>query len=119
MRIAPPIVIDETTRKELERLSRKRSMASRVVLRSRIVLLAVDGMQEASRLPGGSVSARAWQRCGAAARGWGLRPRRLAGERRWQPKFIARIDPAFAGCRRPRLAAELRARLRTNAIRWP
>ena len=45
MRIAPPIVIDETTRKELERLSRKRSMASRVVLRSRIVLLAVDGMQ--------------------------------------------------------------------------
>jgi transposase len=45
MRIAPPIVIDETTRKELERLSRKRSMASRVVLRSRIVLLAVEGMQ--------------------------------------------------------------------------
>ena len=45
MRIAPPIVIDETTRKELERLSRKRSMAARVVLRSRIVLLAVEGNQ--------------------------------------------------------------------------
>ena len=45
MRIAPPIVIDEAARKELERLSRKRSMAARVVLRSRIVLLAVDGMQ--------------------------------------------------------------------------
>src|SRR5271156_4935940 len=45
MRIAPPISINESTRKELERLSRKRSMAARVVLRSRIVLLAVDGMQ--------------------------------------------------------------------------
>ena len=45
MRIAPPIVIDEAARKELERLSRKRSMEARVVLRSRIVLLAVDGMQ--------------------------------------------------------------------------
>jgi hypothetical protein len=45
MRIAPPIVIDESTRRELERLSRKRSMAARVVLRSRIVLLAVEGNQ--------------------------------------------------------------------------
>ncbi len=45
MRIAPAIVIDETTGKELERLSRKRSMAARVVLRSRIVLLAGEGMQ--------------------------------------------------------------------------
>jgi transposase len=45
MRIAPPIVIDETTRRELERLSRKRSMAVRVVQRSRIVLLAVEGNQ--------------------------------------------------------------------------
>jgi len=45
MRIAPPIVIDESTRRELERLSRKRSMAARVVLRSRIVLLAVKGNQ--------------------------------------------------------------------------
>ena len=45
MRIAPPIVIDDSTRKELERLSRKRSMAARVVVRSRIVLLAVEGNQ--------------------------------------------------------------------------
>jgi transposase len=45
LRIAPLIVIDETTRKERERLSRKRSMAARVVLRSRIVLLAVEGRQ--------------------------------------------------------------------------
>jgi len=45
MRIAPPIVIDVATRRELERLSRKRSMAARVVLRSRIVLLAGVGMQ--------------------------------------------------------------------------
>jgi transposase len=45
MRIAPPIVLDESTRRELERLSRKRSMAARVVLRSRIVLLAVEGNQ--------------------------------------------------------------------------
>jgi transposase len=45
MRVAPPIVIDEATVGELERLSRKRSMAARVVLRSRIVLLAVEGVQ--------------------------------------------------------------------------
>jgi transposase len=45
MRIAPPIVIDETTRRELVRLSRKRSMAARAVQRSRIVLLAVEGNQ--------------------------------------------------------------------------
>jgi transposase len=45
MRIAPHIVIDETTCRELERLSCKRSMAARVVLRSRIVLLAVEGNQ--------------------------------------------------------------------------
>jgi transposase len=45
MRTASPIVIDESTSKELERLSRKRSMAARVVLRIRIVLLAVEGNQ--------------------------------------------------------------------------
>jgi hypothetical protein len=45
MRIASSIVIDEVTRRELERLSRKPSMAARVVLRSRIVLLAVEGNQ--------------------------------------------------------------------------
>ena len=73
MRIAPPIVIDESTRKELERLSRKRSMAARVVLRSRIVLLAVEGNAEqadcrATRCQhahGGAVAwpvSRAWHR---------------------------------------------------------
>jgi DNA-binding NarL/FixJ family response regulator len=45
MRIAQPIVIDEATRRELERLSRNRSMAARVVVRSRIVLLAGEGIQ--------------------------------------------------------------------------
>jgi transposase len=58
MRIAPPIVIDEATRKELERLSRKRSMEARVVLRSRIVLLAVDGMQNKQIAEQLGVSAR-------------------------------------------------------------
>lgn len=45
MRVAPPVLIDETTRRELERLSRKRSLEARVVVRSRIVLLASSGMQ--------------------------------------------------------------------------
>lgn len=45
MRVAPPVPLDETTRRELERLSRKRSMEARVVVRSRIVLLASDGLQ--------------------------------------------------------------------------
>jgi hypothetical protein len=45
MRIAPAILIDEATHRELERLSRKRSMAVRVVVRSRIVLLAGDSIQ--------------------------------------------------------------------------
>ena len=58
MRIAPPIVIDEATRKELERLSRKRSMEARVVLRSRIVLLAEDGMQNKQIAEQLGVSAR-------------------------------------------------------------
>lgn len=45
MRVAPPVVLDESARRELERLSRKRSMEARAVVRSRIVLLASDGMQ--------------------------------------------------------------------------
>ena len=45
MRVAPPIVIDDATQAELERLSRKRSLAGRVVVRSRIVLLSAGGMQ--------------------------------------------------------------------------
>jgi transposase len=64
MRIAPPIVIDETMRRELERLSRKRSMAARVVLRSRIVLLAVEGNQNkqiAEQLGVGTRMASLWR----------------------------------------------------------
>jgi hypothetical protein len=45
MRVAPAVVLDPTSRTELERLSRKRSLASRVVVRSRIVLLATEGLQ--------------------------------------------------------------------------
>jgi hypothetical protein len=49
MRIAPAIVIDETTGKELERLSRKRSMAARVVLRSRIPSIPRPSVRHRSR----------------------------------------------------------------------
>ena len=45
MRIAKPIVLDEQSRRTLERQARGRSTAARVVLRSRIVLLAADGLQ--------------------------------------------------------------------------
>ena len=45
MRVAPAVVLDPTSRTELERLSRKRSLAARVVVRSRIILLAADGLQ--------------------------------------------------------------------------
>ena len=45
MRVAPAVVLDSTTRTELERLSRKRSLAARVVVRGRILLLASDGLQ--------------------------------------------------------------------------
>ena len=45
MRVAPTVILDSTSRIELERLSRKRSLAARVVVRSRIILLAADGLQ--------------------------------------------------------------------------
>ena len=45
MRVADPIVLDETTRKELQRQARRLSVPVRVALRSRIVLLAADGLQ--------------------------------------------------------------------------
>ena len=45
MRIAKPIVLDEQSRRNLEHQARERSTAARVVLRSRIVLLAADGLQ--------------------------------------------------------------------------
>ena len=45
MRVAQPIVLDETTRKELQRLARRHSVPVRVALRSRIILLAAEGLQ--------------------------------------------------------------------------
>ncbi len=45
MRIAEPIVLSEEVRRKLERQSRGRSTQARVVLRSRIVLLAAEGLQ--------------------------------------------------------------------------
>jgi transposase len=45
MRVAQPIVLDEKTRQELQKQARGRSTAARVVLRSRIVLMAGEGLQ--------------------------------------------------------------------------
>ncbi len=45
MRVAQPVVLSEEVRRKLEQLSRGRSTQSRVVLRSRIVLLAAEGLQ--------------------------------------------------------------------------
>ena len=45
MRVAEPIVLSEEVRRKLEQQSRGRSTQARVVLRSRIVLLAADGLQ--------------------------------------------------------------------------
>jgi FixJ family two-component response regulator len=45
MRVAPPIVLSEDVRRKLEQQSRGRSTQSRVVMRSRIVLLAAGGLQ--------------------------------------------------------------------------
>src|SRR5271168_3535449 len=45
MRVAGPIVLKEDVRRKLEQQSRGRSTAARVVMRSRIVLLASEGLQ--------------------------------------------------------------------------
>jgi transposase len=45
MRVAQTIVLTEETRRRLEHHARGRSTAARVVMRSRIVLLAADGFQ--------------------------------------------------------------------------
>jgi len=45
MRVAEPIVLSEEVRRKLEQQSRGRSTQARVVLRSRIVLLAAEGLQ--------------------------------------------------------------------------
>jgi len=45
MRVAPPIALDEATRKQLQQQAGRRSVPVRVALRSRIVLLAAEGLQ--------------------------------------------------------------------------
>jgi FixJ family two-component response regulator len=45
MRVAQPVALSEEVRRKLEQQSRGRSTQARVVLRSRIVLLAAEGMQ--------------------------------------------------------------------------
>jgi FixJ family two-component response regulator len=45
MRVAQAIVLKEDVRRKLEQLDRGRSIAARVVIRSRILLLAADGLQ--------------------------------------------------------------------------
>ena len=45
MRVAPPVVVGEVIRRKLEQYARGRSTPARVVMRSRIVLLAADGLQ--------------------------------------------------------------------------
>ena len=49
MRRAPTIKLDIPVRKELERLSRSRSVAVRLAERSRIVLLAAGGLDSGDR----------------------------------------------------------------------
>ena len=45
MRVAQPIVLSQETRRKQERQARGRSTAARVVVRSRIVLLASEGLR--------------------------------------------------------------------------
>jgi hypothetical protein len=45
MRVSRPIVLKEVVRWKLEQLARGRSITARAVMRSRIVLLAADGLQ--------------------------------------------------------------------------
>ena len=45
MRVAPPVAVDESVRRKLEQQARGRSTPARVVMRSRIVLLAAEGFQ--------------------------------------------------------------------------
>jgi hypothetical protein len=49
MRTAKPIVLEEESRLEIERNARGRSIAARVVMRSRIVLLAAKGLPRNSQ----------------------------------------------------------------------
>ena len=64
MRVARPIVLDEDARQNLERNARGRSIAARVVLRSRIVLWAAKGLQNldiAARMKIAPRTVRRWR----------------------------------------------------------
>ena len=50
MRVAEPIHLKEDVRRKLEQQARGRSTAARVVARSRIVLLAADGLRTSRSL---------------------------------------------------------------------
>jgi len=66
MRVASAISLSEETRLRLEKLARGRSTPVRIVQRSRIVLLAGDGLQN-SRLQSGWRLRLGWRHCGATA----------------------------------------------------
>jgi len=65
MRVAQPVVLSEEVRRKLEQRSRGRSTQARVVLRSRIVLLAAEGMQNKQIAAALKVAPR-MRRCGGA-----------------------------------------------------
>ena len=44
---APPLVVDDDTRRELQRISRSRSQSRRARLQARVLLLAVEGVSNA------------------------------------------------------------------------
>ena len=111
MRVAKPIIIDESSRKQLQRQARGRSVAARVVLRSRIVLLAADGYQN--------------QQIAAEL---GVAPRMVT---LWRGRFLALgveglLKDAARPGRQPKIQAEFRARLiekttqslPANATQW-
>jgi FixJ family two-component response regulator len=64
MRVAQPIVVNEEPRRKLEELARGRSTAARLVLRSRIVLLASNGLLNKQIAKTLKVAPR-WSRSGA------------------------------------------------------
>src|SRR6202035_4272977 len=58
MRVAPAIELSSEARLELEKLTRRRTTPVRVVQRSRIVLLAAEGMQNKQIAARGGVAPR-------------------------------------------------------------
>jgi transposase len=68
MRVAPPVVLSAEQREELERLSRGRRVAARLVERAKIILLAAEGKQNREIA----------ETCGVTRRTAGLWRRRFA-----------------------------------------